>query len=657
MKFAVLIELSRREIAFRYYRDDAERRFMPFSDTVETVPLAIFCQGNDVQIGAYAMREAAKRNPAAWGDVFEAVRQQGTFSYRGQTYNMDQLLFVAVRKYLIDFFEKTLVNAAGKFEANVSTMPLAFLFHADLNNEDRLFVAKSFRDGGFVNLKTLDLGTEIVKRLTASHELPAFRKFAIAVAAGGANLYASAIDIEKTVVVRTKNIEGKGVDPHVNYAAEKLWDSLGVATYVLVKEKEMGTLRQVAEAFLSSDELELDMPVVFSDGTERNVFITKAQVNELSVGIDRKIGADIISLMQQSGAKDNESVLVLYGSAATNKFFQKNLQGLGMPVYFDKDPFMEQTLEAILDGIISKRFNIGTTSQPLPQINPQKPLSVLEMNYVSRKLREVQYMNPSQAKFELDALSDHLRNIHPVPSDLQQYLDRINKTMESVKTRGRQQPNQERPSGKGNGSKIGSRPKGQDGGSSPQEKKAVTLSAADVSSFNAVIMKARSEAPDKAVEHLKELQQNIQVLNPSNMKTWKRRLKSELAMAEQRLARMPKPVKTSSKTMNSLKGAKATSNPPVSQAKATRVETIPRQPAKTLVTGAIGGLKNMANKVKESDLVKAQKLFSDTFRSTFKQGKDEAVGKLEELLEALHKMGIRKFDFQINSRIELLKKK
>lgn len=658
MNYAVLIELSRRTISFRYYRDDAGNMFLPFNENEGSMPFAIYCQGNDIQIGQYALAEADKHSMYAWNNVFDAVKQNGTFHYRGQDRNMNELLLVAIKKYLADFFDRILVKTKGTLEANISTMPLVFLFHQDIDRSDRLFVEKSFRDGGFVNLAALDMGCEIVDLLARAKILPAGKRAALTVSSDGVNLIVNAIDTVQKKEMKSFRIIGKGMDPRLKFAVDKLWDSLDFFTYEMNKDNEYGILSEIAATFLASDDVVFQRPVMFSTGVEHECYLDKNQIDGIDLGTDTKIRSDMLNFISQLGFQESEVAIVLYGNIAGGDYFVKNMKAMGSEVVVHKDPGQEKLLRFILDGIIAKGFKVSAAMPDHTREEPlSKPLAPPHSTNANRVLRAAAHMTPQNAQIALLKLESELKKVSPTPSDLQLYLDRINKTMDCVKAQAKQHQGQQKPSVDGNEVKGGEQSNGKKEGSSKQETKTVTLSAADVNQFNAIIMKARSEAPDKAVENLKKLQEHIHVLNPSNMKMWENRLKTELSMAEQRLARMPKPVKTSSKTVHSLTGAKATSKPPVAQAKATRVRPIPRQHAKNLVTGAIGGLKNMANKVKESDLVKAQKLFSDTFRSTFKLSKDEAVRKLEELLEALHKMGIRKFDFQINSRIELLKKK
>ena len=69
MKFCILIELSKERISFLYNRSDSDNGFVPFEEQ-GTLPLAIYCDGNQMVIGQYAVNEANKKNPNAFIDVF-----------------------------------------------------------------------------------------------------------------------------------------------------------------------------------------------------------------------------------------------------------------------------------------------------------------------------------------------------------------------------------------------------------------------------------------------------------------------------------------------------------------------------------------------------------------------------------------------------------
>ena len=66
MKFCILIEISKEKISFLYNRSDGESKFAPFVGDGSALPLAVYCYGNDIQIGQYAIDEAKNKNPNAY---------------------------------------------------------------------------------------------------------------------------------------------------------------------------------------------------------------------------------------------------------------------------------------------------------------------------------------------------------------------------------------------------------------------------------------------------------------------------------------------------------------------------------------------------------------------------------------------------------------
>lgn len=677
MNFAVLIELSRKSIAFRYYRDDAGNMFMPFDENVGSMPLAIYCQGNDLQIGDYALSEAERYSQYAWKDIFDVIDQPGTFVYRGQEINMNELLLVAIKKYLSDFFDRILVKTKGTLEANISTMPLIFLFHPDIENRHRLFVKKSFRDGGFVNMAAVDINREIVGRLKREKRLPHGKKVALTVFSDGKDLIVNAIDIEKCEELKSLRIAGKGVDPRVKFAVDRLWDSLGIYSYNMLKENEYGILQQIATEFLGSDDIVFQRQVVFSDGEARDCYLDKNQIEGIEVSTDSKIKNDVLNLISQMGLQESDCVIAVCGSAAYSEFFIKNMQAIGTEMIVDKDPGLQKTLKYILDAIIEKQFKIGETS-PAIEHPVAAPLLPPESTRVHQLLKKVAYMTPQNAQSELLRLEYRLKRINPQPADLQSYLDRIRDAMNSINSQPQaskiakpqptvpQKPTIQRPTTATTRHvvpprntatphpTVPHRPTSPNVGTAQSQQSSKPLSPDEVRNANSIIFKARTEAPDDALSHLKTLLEHIEQLNPVNLKMWSNRLNVEIRNAQERLNRMPKrPAKP------------ATPPRPAAHNKPTK----PIEPARSSMTSKpkaaakpklniFGAAASLVGNIthEAGDLAKAQKLFTDTFRDTFKLKKADAVKKLEELLKALHALGVHKFDFQINSRIELLKK-
>ena len=98
MIFCILIELSKKKISFLYNRSDGEGKFAPFVGDGSALPLAIYCFGNDIQIGQFAIDEAINQCPYAYTDVFQTMKTVGMYKYKGNEYHYNTLLKNTIKK-------------------------------------------------------------------------------------------------------------------------------------------------------------------------------------------------------------------------------------------------------------------------------------------------------------------------------------------------------------------------------------------------------------------------------------------------------------------------------------------------------------------------------------------------------------------------------
>lgn len=622
MKYAVLIELSRSKIAFRYYRDDAGIFFLPFDDANESLPLAIYCQGNDLQIGQYAVMQAEKHDPCAWTNIFDVVKQKGNFVYRGQTMGMNELLLVAVKKYLDDFFDRILVRAQGGLEANISSMPLIFLLHSDIEISDRLFVRKSFFDGGFVNIAVLDFGSEIVKRLSADHKLDG-KKYALTVFAEGSNLYVDAIDVRKKEIIRTLPLQGKGVDPRIGCAVDLMWQSLGYQSYSLVRENEENILRRVATAFLQSPRLEFNDSVVFSDGVERMVYLRRSQLDGMQVGIDVAIRGSIQNLMSQLNIVEQDCAIIPCGALSSSEYFMTNLRNVGPEVIVDSDNGFQKTLTSILNGAIACDFQFGKTASAIPA---NHPLSDAVKSKVIRTLREAALMTPQNAQVELMKIEQELMAITPPPTDLKLYLDKVNQAKERLKQRLSPQP-------------FGGAVHGQN---SSKPKAKTPLPQPDVRRLENILRIASRIVPENAIPQLQQEKDRLLQKVGYDIQEWVVKLDRALHEAENR--------------RNQEKARTQQSHMPPPLPGRDRAARVVRS-VTPQVTRPTRRAPQPPKQKSELSFAEARKLFATAISDSYKSPKPVAIKNLQDLLRKFNIANIHNFDVQINGRIKILTKK
>lgn len=618
MKYAVLIELSSSWISFRYYRDDAGRFFLPFDEANESLPLAIYCQGNDLQIGQYAVTEAAKHNPCAWTNVFDVVKQKGNFVYRGMTIGMNEMLLVAVKKYLDDFFDRILVRALGGLEANISSMPLIFLRHSDLDVSNKLFVRKSFFDGGFVNMAVMDVSSEIIKRLCCEHKLDG-KKYALTVFASGSNLYVDAIDVKQKTLLRTLTLQGKGADPRIDYAVELMWQSLGYQSYSLVRENENEILRRVAATFLQSVRIEFNDLVVFSDGVERMVYLSRNQLEGMSVGIDVAIRGSIQNFMSQLKIAEQDCAIIACGAASTNDYFLANLRNVGPEVISDNDDGGQKTLSSILNAAIAADFQFGTSASSAPA---SLPLDNMVKSKVNRALRETALMAPQNAQVELMKIEQELMAITPAPTDLEEYLSKVKQAKKRLR-----QVDASQLSGAST-LKM----------NTPKPTVKEPLPQSDVRRVENILRIASRIIPENAIQQLQLEKDRLLQKSAYDIHEWVEKIDQSMVEAENRYSQ------------ENLKRKQQHTPPPLpGMGRATKVVRPAVAPASKRVNGA--------KQETELSFAEARNLFMAAISDSYKLPKSTAVKKLQDLLAKFHAANIHNFDVQMNGRIKVLTKR
>ena len=391
MNFCVLIELSKKKISFLYNRSDGENKLTPFDDECQALPLAIFCQGNDIQIGQYAINEALNQSPYAYTDIFNVMKTVGTYKYRGEEFHYNTLLFNAIQKYLSYFFDSVLIGQQGRLEQNVSNMPLCFMFNSDVNENERLFVRDCFEKGGYGNVAITDYDQLVIE--ASDYSTPNV----ICVTSDGSDLYVGIYKTENAQHVTSLIIKDHGKDPRVNATVEKLWESIGYDSYYLDAEKERKVLLQVAENFLSSSDVEFQEKVMFTDGVSRECFVSKNQLDYIILRSDGKIISDIKNALARHGIEIKDCAVVLKGKAANNSYFDKIFKE-EFSVKHVNDSFHSKVLKQLLADI--KESNYRFTSENING-NPIVQIPQVTKTEISPTLKRIVKVKIADIKAKL----------------------------------------------------------------------------------------------------------------------------------------------------------------------------------------------------------------------------------------------------------------
>lgn len=403
MNFCILIELSKKKISFLYNRSDGESKFAPFVGEGFTLPLAIYCFGNDIQIGQFAIDEAMHQSPHAYTDVFQTMKTVGMYKYKGNEYHYNTLLKNAIEKYLTHFFDSVLIGQYGRLEQNIASMPLCFVFNSDIDENERLFVKDCFVKGGYSNLATIDYDQIVVEASTFS------TNYAVCVTSDGKDLFMSLYETKTHKYLGSSVMPNRGRDPRVETAVSKLWESLGYENYYLNQDTEIPILTKIAEDFLSSGELELQQNVLFSDGYARECFLSMRELNDYRYNDDGKIVSDLKNLLQKQNISPLNCTIVLKGKAANNGYFKHIFNGEFNSLLNVNDSFRTRVLTQLLKDIkgADYKFATGVPQQPKVPTGLQKREVRSKIAEIKGKIRIKNY---SEAKKLANILLDDLHD-------------------------------------------------------------------------------------------------------------------------------------------------------------------------------------------------------------------------------------------------------
>lgn len=367
MKFCILIELSKEHISFLYNRDDSDNGFVSFVEQ-GPLPLAIYCSGNQMEVGQFAIDEANKQNPNAYTDVFSKLRDGGTFRYRGEEIPNNMLLFNAIQRYLTSFFDSTLIGQMGRLEQNVATMPICFLFHADINENERLFVKDSFLKSGFANVGLRDCDQLAMNTMRAESENY------VCVTSNGQDLFVNIYN-RKRKRIETLFIRNKGRDPRMDVAIEKLWDSIGYDNYYLNREQEQPILEQVAENFLGTGDYSFNESVTLSNGSPYNMTLSLHELEQFSLQDDGKTIIDVMRKLADNNISTKDCTVILQGKAAHNSFFSKMFRTEFPMVKSIDSIYRTEMLATLLEEVkvSNYQFAINKGETPSPHITTSEP--------------------------------------------------------------------------------------------------------------------------------------------------------------------------------------------------------------------------------------------------------------------------------------------
>ena len=364
LNYCILIELSRRTIAFSYSRDDGKNQFVPYGDEL-VKPLAICCSGNELRIGKFAADEARAGQPGAYENIFEAIKRPSSFTYRGTEYPLNKLLLFGIEQCLREFFDSILYGTEGQLEQNTSKVPICLLMSSELTDNEQAYVVSLLKNAGYSNTVSIDYNTKVLEYVRDS--LGKNIEMSVFVSTVGNDLFVECMDARHPKRNFDISAKGAGKDPMLDQVVRLIWQEIayGGNAINLVFEDCLPELQNQAQRFLNSGDPMWQNAVTFN-GHPYEYFISKSSISNSSHGNDNALD-NLLFQLKSKGVEPTKSALVLLKSTAKNAYVRQAFSNLFPSVVVFDEQRHEEMLNSILADVKKQNYILADySSNPFP---------------------------------------------------------------------------------------------------------------------------------------------------------------------------------------------------------------------------------------------------------------------------------------------------
>ena len=364
MKYCLLIHISRDFISFSYNKE-GDRVFVPYGDEL-IKPLAVYCQGNEISIGQFALSEAQKGNKFAHANLFDAISSTELIEYKGQKYDINKLLFFAMEKYVAEFFDKILMRSEGSLEDNRAHFPVVLLFNPNLRFHERDYVVKSLIGGGYSNLLRVNASSlfeKVIESQLGSNSIPIF------VGSDGYNLYCESDRAKLPEIIMMDKV---CVDPRVDRALCVMrMDILhqGYDEYRSDKESDKKLLRKRATDFLNSSQREEMFSVQLSDGFTYDLFLERSVfgISPGSISDEAMIAFDNLkTVLKATDNQIHQCCIVLADREASTDYVANLFHRYFNNVICITENQRIHALQMLVDKVVSYNYEFPSSQMMIP---------------------------------------------------------------------------------------------------------------------------------------------------------------------------------------------------------------------------------------------------------------------------------------------------
>ena len=370
MNYSILIELSRRTIAFSYSRDDGKNQFIPYGDEL-VKPLAVCCSGNELRIGRFAAEEARAGRVGAFDNIFDAIRKPASFTYRETQYPLNKLLLFGIEQCLREFFDSILYGTEGQLEQNTAKVPICLLMSSELTDNEQAYVISLLRNAGYSNIFSIDYNSMVLDCVRTS--LANNIEKAVFVSNVGNDLYIQCVD-EQPKRLFDLSVKDAGKNPQVDQVIRLIWQEIltDENSINLVFDECLLELQNHAQNFIASGDPMCQNYITLKDHSYE-YFITRSSLSNGIRGNDNALG-NLFLQLKSKGVDSTKSSIILLKSTAKNAYVRQSFcDSFPSVVIFDEEKHQEM-LNSILEFV--KKSNYKFSQEGAETTNPTPPPEV-----------------------------------------------------------------------------------------------------------------------------------------------------------------------------------------------------------------------------------------------------------------------------------------
>ena len=368
VNYCILIEISRRTIAFSYSRDDGKNQFIPYGDEL-VKPLAIYSLGNELRIGKFAAEEARAGKVGAYDNIFDAIKKPASFTYRGTQYPLNKLLLFGIEQCLREFFDSILYGIEGQLEQNTAKVPICLLMSSELSDNEQAYVINLLRSAGYSNTTDIDYNSLVLDYIRTSLanniEKVAF------VSTSGNDLFVDCLDVQDAQPRRVFDLSAKdaGKNPQIDQIVKLIWQDIqsDENSMNLVFDECLPELQNQAQNFLASGDLMCQNAILFN-GHSYEYFLSRSSIISRRHGTDNALN-NLLLQLRSKGVEPTKSSIILLKSTANNAYVKQSFSDSFPSVIIFDEKKHQEMLSSILESVKKRNYILNDIAQsPVPSI-------------------------------------------------------------------------------------------------------------------------------------------------------------------------------------------------------------------------------------------------------------------------------------------------